>query len=314
MNCSKTLKTLAALISATSLAGCIGSPLPSGSEAQLYRWQQLDAPLVARSGIESTDYNGYFDGDFDFSGIAAGLSVGQADMNAPYLLKSCADQACYYAVLYPADFDWRDDGLIGGFAALTPLSTAMYGDVKDLPAEQVRPRLDALAAAVTTTDGPRDYAGFIKLDYQRAPADQARVARLEESANADAAIQAGELPSLQALLDGAITSTGDLQAPTDFVFSSAWDLAVDVNVSGRMEGAYLALCAEFKATGAEHYWVNYANCRLKTPLAEGSFQDSLRMSASVDSLLAVLIPLANPTAREYHLWQRAEDGDSFEVR
>ncbi len=314
MNYTQALRPLAALVSAASLAGCIGSPHPAGTEAQLYRWQQLDSPLATRTGISSTDYNGYFDGDFDFSQLAIEHQADALSMDTPYLLKSCAEQACYYAVLFPADFSWRDDKGISGFAAMTPLSTAMYGDVKDLPAEQVRPRLDSLAAMVTTAEGPQDYAGFIKLDYQRAPADAARVARLEESDAAAATIESGELPSLQALLNGSITTTGELQAPADFVFSSAWDLGLDIDVSGRMEGAYLALCAEFKTTAADQYQVNFANCRLKTPLEGGRFEDSLRMSASVDSLLAVLIPLDDPKRREFHLWQRDADGDRFEVR
>ncbi|MEE4660634.1 MAG: hypothetical protein V2J89_09210 [Halieaceae bacterium] len=314
MNTLKATSALAALVSAACLSGCISSPLPAGTEAQLYGWRAFDTPLATRAGIASDEYNGYFDGDLNFSDLPLTMAVDAADPNAPYLLKSCEEDACYYAVLFSGDFSRRKDGSLAGFAALTPLSTAMYGDVRDLPANQVRPRLDALAAAVTTPQGPRDYAGFIKLDYLRAPADAAKVEQLGASDSAEAAIQAGELPSLQALLNASITTTRELQAPTDFVFSSAWDLDFSVDVSERMPGAYLALCADFATREDGSYQVNYANCRLKTPTENGRFEDTLRMSASVDELLAILIPLNDPAGSEYHRWLRAEQGDRFEVR
>ena len=308
------IRPIVGLVSAACLAGCISSPLPAGTEAQLYAWQETSTPLARRTGIVSTDYNGYFDGDFDFSNLPLQTASANLEPDTPYVLKSCEAEACYYAVLFPGDFSLKDDGLLGGFAALTPLSTAMYADVSALAATQVRPRLDALAAAVTTPDGPRDYAGFVKLDYERSAQDAARIEKLDVNNAAEAAIRDGELPSLQALLNASITTTGELQASADFIFSSAWDLEIDVNVTERMPNAYLALCADFDDQDGERYEVNYANCRLKTPTRDGVFEDTLRMSASVDQMVAVLFPLDNPGAREFYRWERSVQGTRFEVR
>lgn len=310
---TKTLRHGGALLAAVTLTGCISNPLPAGNQAALYAWGDLDDPVALREGIVNEDHDGRFDGDLDFTTLlldSPGLDTGA---DTPYVLKACELEICYYAVLFPGDFTRKKDDMLGGFAALTPLSTAMYADVKGLPAEQVRPRLDALATQVTVMGGPQDYAGFVALDYLRNEQDAAQITRMSDSERAEASIQQGELPSLQALLDDSITRTGELQAPADFIFSSAWELTVDVDVSARMDRAYLTLCSDFAATEGG-YDVDYSNCLLKTPLPDGGLSQALRMSADTDALLAIVMPLDNPAQREYHLWQREGSEDTLRVR
>ena len=307
------LRRSASLLAACALlGGCINSPQPAGSDAHLYHWEDRDIPVASRTGIMDTEYQGYFDGDLDFTQLLIDAPDLYTGADAPYLLESCVEEVCYYAVLFPGDFRMKANGTIGGFAAMTPLSTAMYADVRELPAEQVRPRLDSLAALVTTDDAAGDYAGFVTLDYQRVARHAALIADPAVSDEAERRIQAGELPSLSELLGSSIT-TGDLQAPGDFIFSSAWQLVVDADVARRLPNAYLAICREYQREG-DGYDVNYGNCLLKTPLAEGRFQTELRMQSDATELLAVLIPLDDPEALEYHSWSRAADGETLTVR
>jgi hypothetical protein len=296
-------------------SGCISSPLSADSVAALYSWSDRDTPIAQRKGMSITDYDGMFDGDLDFRNVLEELPGLKNGSGQPFLLEACEDEVCYFAVVFAEDFTLDKKGRVKGLVALTGISTAMYYEVMNLPAEQVRARLDALAESVLDQGmTERSYRSFISLDVRRLPDHRAKIHNDYIVEVAAAEIDGGNKPTLTELLAIVATRTSDLQASSDFNFSDAWDLSVDVDVSARISGpAYLTICSNFSET-AEGYDVDYDNCQLKTALRDGAYQGSLKMTGTKTRLLVTLLDFSKPEQPQQLVWERGNPGDEIRLR
>lgn len=306
---------LPSLLLTAVLYGCIHSPLPGGTQAELFHWDDRDKALSTRDGISSDDFSGFFDGDLDWRDILLELNTRDTDADQPYLMKSCHTDTCYYAVLFPGDFIQEENGWLAGFAALSGISTLMYHEVKSLPAEQVREKLDELAWQVLGEGlGSRDYSAFIGLDAQRLPAHAEALSHEFLEMAAASEVDSGATPSIAQLLNASAVRTSELHAEADFVFSDAWTLEIDVDVSDRISSAaYLMICSDYKLDG-DDYVVAYDNCQLKTALVDGRYAGDLRMTSRNSALLVSIMRLDAPQDMEQQIWVRGDQEDLLRLR
>jgi hypothetical protein len=296
------------------LGGCIANPLPGGTSAELYSWNNTGEPIASTEAIASADFGGFWDGDLDFSDILLKLPGLDTSPDTPYLLRACDLQLCYQAVLFPGDFTLDDNGLVRGAVSLSALSTALANEVRSLPAAQVRAALDALAAPLMTDRGT-DYASFLALDYRRLSQHRDQLAQTELDAIGLRLLNNGAQPTLTEIIEIASQTTADLEVPDGFIFSSAWDMTLDVDVAQRIgDQGYFLLCGDFEVTEEGGYRVDYGNCQLRAPLHDGKYQGSLRMTASATNLLAIVMRFDMPENAQYTLWDRRIDGDHLVIR
>jgi len=296
-------------------SGCISSPLSADSTAALYAWSDRESPIAQRNGMSIVDYDGMFDGDLDFRNVLEQLPELKNAGGQPFLLEACEAEICYSAVVFAEDFTLDKKGRVKGLVALTGISTAMYYEVMDLPAEQVRARLDALAESVLAQGvAERSYRSFVSLDVRRLPDHRAKIHNEYIVEVAAAEIDGGNRPTLTELLAIVATRTSDLQASSDFSFSDAWDLSVDVDVSDRISGpAYLTICSSFSEV-AEGFDVDYDNCQLKTALQAGAYQGTLKMTGTKTRLLVTVLDFGAPEKPQHLVWERGNPGDEIRLR
>ena len=200
-----------------------------------------------------------------------------------------------------------------GDAAMNVFSTLMANEVKGLPADQVRPALDALGAQLTL-DGKADYATFIGLDLRREEESRDRLLYPELYDEASALLLERQTATVSELLGQEANNTGDLIASSEFDFDSSWLLEVDVDISAWHDpDAYLLVCQDFESIDG-NYAVDYSSCPLKAPLQSGVWQGDIKLTGITQELIVIVMPLLNPNDPVYVLWQRKVDGDTFVIR
>jgi hypothetical protein len=295
------------------LGGCVGSPFPAGAVAELYRWEDPESPVAARVGLSFAGLDGYFDGDFSFWNVLQGQSLSNEDLSAPWLLRACYDDVCYSAVLFIDLFELNSQKMMGGYASLTAISTAMANQVRDLPASQVRAALDDLASQVLA-DGGDDYAFFLALDPTRRIDHREELVSIEFFFESQEVIAQQPNATIDMLFGNPGKTTEDLTVPDGFLFDGSQGVSLDVDVSSRIsEDVYLLICSEFDAT-IDGYDVDFGACQLSTLLRNGAYSAELSLADSVEALLAVILPLENPDDASYQVWSRELDGASFLIR
>lgn len=303
-------------IAAASLltTACVNSPLPDGTSAHIYTWDDRSTPVATRIALLDASPGGYYTGNYVFSNLLRTNPTLDADPAAPAVIESCHEDSCYYAVVFPEDYAVGAGGWIQGSVSLTGLSTAMYHQVKELSAGEVRARLDALASMVVVEEEDEGYKAFLTLDTRRVEADREMMEDMVIVEEAADLVASGESPTLLDIINAGATKTKDLNVSSDFVFSDSWDLAVDVDISARNQGpSYLILCSEFSPNGAG-YDVSYDNCLLKTVLVDGRFEGSLKMTGTTDTLLITVMSLLAPDDMEQTVWMRDESGSELSVQ
>ena len=190
------------------LAGCIANRSASGLLVNLYAWDDRINPIAIRLTSEFTGFGGLFNGDIIFTDILEELPNLDTSPDTPYLVEFCEGDVCHYLVVFPAFLSQNAAGEVGGFGALSSISTLLYHEVKELPAGEVRAALDALADRVVSTeisdlaDGSIDYRDIFGLDYERY--DIFRVLLLDQDLpdQATAALADGSEATLSQVLDG----------------------------------------------------------------------------------------------------------------
>lgn len=309
---SRSLLSLGLIILAT---GCVNSPLPAGAKAELFAWEDRDQALVQRFAINDDTEEAFYTGNYIFSDANKDLPALESRLDQPLVLRACHEDSCYFAVVFPGDYPVNKWGFLEGDVSLTGLSTALYHQVASLPANEVRARLDALSDMVLAASvEARSYADFLALDIRREAADREVLADANVAQEAETRVQRGEKPTLLALINQDATRTSELVASREFIFSDAWDLAVNIDVANRYDTpSYLMICPEFERVGSS-YEVEYDNCALKTALINGRHDTTLRMTGTTRQLLVTIFPLSRPEALEHILWERGDSGDAMVVR
>ena len=309
-------KHVAGLLMLSALtSGCINSPLPAGTTAELYNWENRGDALTSRTAIEDKNSGAFHTGDFIFSDALMKNPELAADPSLPMIIKACEEEVCYYVVVYPSDYSLDQWGLIKGEVSLSGLSTALYHQVKDLPAEAVRARLDELAdLVVLETVEDRSYAGLLALDIRRVEEDRSALKDEALAQEAELEVSQGNEPTIMALINARAKKTSELTASREFVFSDSWDLVVDIDVSARITApSYLMICGDFEREGGD-YKVAYNNCALKTDLVDGRFESTLRMTGTTEELLVTIMSLENPEDMQHTLWVREESQSTLRLR
>jgi hypothetical protein len=160
----------------------------------------------------------------------------------------------------------------------------------------------------------RDYSVFIKLNTQRLPNHAQDLSHDYLELAAAAEVEGGGSPSVAELMNAAATRTSELYSDTNFVFSDAWTLKIDVDVSARISSAaHLMICADFEQND-DGYAVAYDNCQLKTALMAGRYVGNLRMTSSNSTLLVSVMRLDAPEEMEQLIWVRGTSGDVLTIR
>lgn len=294
--------------------GCVTSPLPAGSTASLYAWENRSEAITSRTALGDQSKEEAYTGDFVFSDVLTTSPDIVREPSLPLIIKACQDEVCYYAVVFPEDYAMNEWDLVGGKVSLTGLSTAIYHQVKELPAGEVRARLNELTDLVLSEDvEERRYASLLALDLG---VEQSMSSLRDEAlvVEAERLVAQGEQPMLMVLINAGVKNTSELAASRDFVFSDSWDLTVDVDISARTNApSYLMICSDFERR-ANGYKVAYNNCALKTDLVDGRFESTLRMTGTTRELLVTIMPLENPEAVEQTVWVREGSDDSLRLR
>jgi len=309
---NKPIKAVVTGFVLAGLAGCIGSPFGPGAVAQLYRWDDRQSAVATRSGMESEEEGGYFNGDFDFTDVLESYPELADSPEDPVLLKACEEEVCYSVVLFGDFFAQNKEGLLEGYASMNGLTTAMANQVLSLPKDEVRMALDTQAGRLTA-DGTADYYEFLQLDPERKRKHRQQLLNGRVYATANQLVVDDPGFTVDDLLGESSTDTEDLVVPDGFDFNDSFVLSVDVDVSRDLdEDAYLLLCSEYEASGGG-YEVNFDACQLNTPLIEGRYVGDLTMTGSTTNLLAVILPLQNPDEPIYALWSRRSDGENLRI-
>ncbi len=304
------LRRSAPAMLAPVLAGCIGSPLTGDTVAALYAWDNRDTPVTTREGSEW-----YGRSEYPFFSVAKDHADLAEREQAPWLIESCNAQDCYRIVLFAEHFEVNlNNGNLKGSAQLSALSTLMMNQVEDLPANEVQAALNAQAARVLA-DGSADYGEFVALDT--ASVIEHRDALLYSGLHDEAValLQAKPGATIDDLLEQPAETTGELVADTTFDFDSSWELAIDVDVSARVDAAlhYLLVCGEFDGDN-NNYVIDYAACQLRAPLLSGQWQGDLKLTGGVEELLAVVMNTSDPANPEYTVWRKDSDGATLRIR
>jgi hypothetical protein len=249
-------KLLIVLLACQLLAACIANRSAGGLEANLYSWDDRNTPLANRLTSELDAFDGLFTGDISFNDILEELPDLDQSPDTPYLVEVCENQLCQYLVVFPAYLKINPAGQVTGIGTLSAVSTLLYNEVSDLPAEQVRDALDILAAQVVkgeisnVADGSVDYRDVFGLDYERFAQYQALLIDQNLPAQADAALAANDGSTLTDVLAGDGGDSGDgsggssetsplLQSwilnsgneRSSYIFESGSNLGVLINVS-----------------------------------------------------------------------------------
>lgn len=304
-------------IAALALAStaCVNSPLPAGATAALYTWENRDEAVTSRTALNDGSKKGFYTGDFLF-GNALKTNPELADRSGmPMVIEACEETVCYNAVVFPEDYKSDKWGLIVGSVSLTGLSTAMYHQVKDLPASEVRARLEELTSLVTA-DGidSVSYVALISLDIRRVESDREYLLDESLAQAAGDLVAQGEKPTLMSLVNANAKKTSELTASREFAFSDSWDLSVDVDISSRITvPSYLMICHDFQRIGSG-YTVAYDNCALKTDLVEGRFESTLRMTGTTRELLVTVMRFDAPDNLEQTIWVRDASTNTLKIR
>lgn len=320
-----TLKKTACVIAMGWMTtACVNSPLPAGSEAELFTWSNQPFPETQRTALLDEAEGAFYTGNFVFSDVHK-TNPSMLDVsNAPVVLRACDSGLCYYAVVFPNDYKLNDWGLVAGHVSLTGLSSAMYHQVKDLPAHEVEGRLNELADLLLSENvEQRSYADFLALDIRRNEAARDNLRDQDLATKAANLASEGYRPTLMSLINEGIETvenvakiekTTDLTASREFVFSDSWDLEVDINISSSTNSpSYLMICGEFKELPSG-YEVDYNNCALKTELVGGRLESTLRMTGNTRELLVTVMSLENPNDLKYTRWDRDESGPILRMR
>jgi hypothetical protein len=105
----------------------------------------------------------------------------------------------------------------------------------------------------------------------------------------------------------------DLVSGSEFGFSSANRIHVDVDVSTRIEGpVHLSICNSFDKE-KYGYTVDYASCQLKVTLDDGRFIGELELPSTGLSLLVTVLPMRALDSVEYVEWISSANA-TLEVR
>ena len=110
----------------------------------------------------------------------------------------------------------------------------------------------------------------------------------------------------------ALTSTGDLVVPDDFNISEAtsWQLDVDLELDLYDNGgqAFVAVCSEYLGD-SPNFRVAYDDCLVRETTMLDSFQKSVAVSTSIDTLLlAVWFPNSSDPTRSRVLMEYSDLG------
>ncbi|AQA16934.1 hypothetical protein BST95_00540 [Halioglobus japonicus] len=295
-----------------AMGGCISSPLPVGSIATLYRWDDRQSAVATRTGEAHEEEGGYFSGDFDFSDVLTDYPELAERPDEPILIEACAEETCYRVVVFGNMFSLSAEGLVSGYASMNAITTAMANQVLNLPVEEVRPALDVLAGRLTAS-GEQNYAAFLALDPERKPKHIARLvnARLYDTAEHMMLEQPGF--GVDALLGQSATETMDLVVPEGFDFDDSFKISVDVDVSSMLEEeAFLLVCAEYEESGAG-YEIDFDACQLRTALIGGRYVGELNLTGTFTELLVVVLPMESPEDALYFPWSQQEDGNRLRI-
>lgn len=107
--------------------------------------------------------------------------------------------------------------------------------------------------------------------------------------NTDTVTPALPVPTIQ---------TADLQASNEFDFATSWDMNIDFTLP--LNNAYLSLCTDYDKQDSGAVEVQFDSCVVRAPITDGQFSsESLPMTNSTNSLIAVLIDYANPSTPTY---------------
>ena len=257
-------------LSIALLSGCISNRNDGNLTINLYGWADQSTPLTSRTTNVDEVFGGYFTGDTDFRDVLKELPELDTSADAPYLLEICADQLCEYLVVFPRELVGKENGNVTGYGAMNALSTALYYDVKSLPASEVRDALDELAQQIlsdeieTLADGEVDYADLFGLDYQRFTDYNDLFIDSTLTDRAEAALALGGMTTASELIDDEggngsqselitawILNEGDERS--DNLFESGSTQGVLVNVQSVSESG--SDFVEINATGIPDYSV-----------------------------------------------------------
>lgn len=295
--------------------GCVDSPLPVGCTAVVYAWENRTEAITSRTALSDQGKEESYAGDFVFSDVLETNPEIAGEPSLALIIKACQGEICYYAVVFPEDYSLNEWNLVGGEVSLTGLSTSIYHQVKELPAGEVRARLNELTDLLLSEDvEQRSYASLLALNVSGAgePVSSLRDGALP--VEAERLVSQGEQPMLMVLINAGVKNTSELSTSRDFVFSDSWDLKVDVDISARTNiPSYLMICSDFERR-ASGYKVAYNNCALKTNLVGGRFESTLRMTGNTRELLVTIMPLENLEALEQTVWVREGSDDSLGLR
>lgn len=92
--------------------------------------------------------------------------------------------------------------------------------------------------------------------------------------------------------------TADLQASDEFDFATSWDMNIDFSLP--LTNAYLSLCTDYDKQDSGAVDVQFDSCIVRSPITDGQYSsESLPMTNSISSLIAVLIDYSNPSTPTY---------------
>ncbi|QFU74583.1 hypothetical protein EY643_02345 [Halioglobus maricola] len=295
-----------------AIGGCIGSPLPPGAVAGLYRWDDRQSAVATRTGQVLEEHDGYFSGDFDFGDVLDSYPELAETPDQPLLIKACEEELCYAVIVFGDFFQLNEEGRVTGYASMNSLTTAMANQVMALPAEEVLGALNILAGRLTA-GGDADYQAFLRLDPERKPQHEALLLNDRVFAAAQRLVVEAPGFTVDKLLGESRIATEDLQVPDGFVFDDTYVLSVDIDVSAVLdEKAYLSICSEYSQTGSD-YEINFDACQLSTPLVGGRYVGELNLTGSTTELLVVILPLQSPEDALYYPWSRQQSGDRLRI-
>jgi hypothetical protein len=238
------------LLCSVLVTACISNSGGSGVEAKLYRWDNRSVALASRTTIEDVLFDDLLTGDLYFGDILEELPTLDSGEDTPYLLEICENSICNYLVIFPAELELNGKGNVNGFGVVSPLSTALYYQVRELPADEVRDALDAWAPQLLNdevdrvADGSIDYADIFALDYERFTDNVALFIDGDLPTRVATAIGSGEEIGISELL---ATTTGNNNAlqdawlvnttskRSDNIFESGSNQGVLVNVQSVAE-------------------------------------------------------------------------------
>jgi hypothetical protein len=183
-----------------------------------------------------------------------------------------------------------------------------------MPKEAVAAALDAIAAKVLIpAERNSPYTDLIRITLADDAAREATLLNPDLEYLALNAVQKDGQHTFTKLLQSVTSDMSDLVSTTEFGFSSASRINVDVDVSQRIDSAvHLSICSSFENSGND-YRVDYSSCQLKLTLDTGRFTGELELPYSKIPLLITLLPMKALGSAEYMEWV-SSPGATLQVR